>query len=147
FKRPILNGKAPCVASREAATPDRSLWHHRDQRRHMLCCSAASPPPKWSRQLLPDVPGRVSWSSFIRQRFRFLCGALEHGTDRHFSSARGRSHYPPILLVACHTILADRSCARGSQRSPAQRMGARDRSRTRQGLLYRELRHRTKNDF
>src|SRR6188474_629820 len=72
-------------------------------------------------------PGCVAWSSFIRQRFRFLYGPLEHGTDRHFSSPPGRSHYPPILLVTCHTILADRSCARGSQRSPAQSMGARDR--------------------
>src|SRR6476619_4282182 len=67
-------------------------------------------------------------SFFLMYPAVFLCGALEHGTDRHVSSARGRSHYPPILLVACHTILADRSCARGSQRSPAQRMGARDRS-------------------
>jgi two-component sensor histidine kinase len=71
----------------------------------MLCCSAASPTPKWSRQLLPDVPGRVSWSSFIRQRFRFLSEALRKGWERAIEAERAKD------------------------------------------LLYRELRHRTKNDF
>jgi hypothetical protein len=50
-----------------------------------------------------------------------------------FLPRQGGVIIPPSYWFTCHTILADRSCARGSQRSPAQRMGARDRSRTRQG--------------
>jgi two-component sensor histidine kinase len=50
-------------------------------------------------------------------------------------------------LVTCHTILADRSCARGSQRSLRKGWERAIEAERAKDLLYRELRHRTKNDF
>jgi hypothetical protein len=113
----------------------------------MLCCSAASPTPKRSRQLLPDVPGCVAWSSFIRQRFRFLYGLLSTVLIVIFLPREGGVIIPPsywspvtlFLLIGLALAALSEALRKGWERAiEAER--AKD-------LLYRELRHRTKNDF
>ena len=120
---------------------------HCDHRRHMLCCSAASPTPKRSRQLLPDVPSCVAWSSFIRQRFRFLYGLLSTVLIVIFLPRQGGVIIPPsywspvtlFLLIGLALAALSEALRKGWERAiEAER--AKD-------LLYRELRHRTKNDF
>ena len=113
----------------------------------MLCCSAASPTPKRSRQLLPDVPGCVAWSSFIRQMFRFLYGLLSTVLIVIFLPREGGVIIPPsywspvtlFLLIGLALAALSEALRKGWERAiEAER--AKD-------LLYRELRHRTKNDF